>query len=230
MNEFVNAMQRKQKQAEKITEEQRGDGKQARSSRQLSEGSEGGEGEEKLRWRVHLLEKEKLEMTSSHNQEVRGSRTMHLITSTKMSACRLTNTHCVWYQLCKLRAELTRLRSSVERGEAQRVELQYQLTVSQRNEEQVFKLTGKQIMCTFSSMFFFFLFPWFTSIVCVRASSWTPADGPGASEGSGDHPPGQGGGSACTATGDGGTRRSDPELLLRKPATAAAASGNTQWH
>lgn len=73
-----------------------------------------------------------------------------------MSACHLINTHCVWYQLCKLRAELTRLRSSVERGEAQRLELQYQLTVSQRNEEQVFKLTGKQIMCTFSSKFFFF--------------------------------------------------------------------------
>lgn len=95
VNEIVNAMQRKQKQAEKITEEQRGDGKQARSSRQLSEGSEGGEGEEKLRWRVHLLEKEKLELASSHNQEVRSSRTMHVITSPKMSACRLINTHCV---------------------------------------------------------------------------------------------------------------------------------------
>lgn len=86
MNEIVNAMQRKQKRGEKIPEEQRGDGKQARSSRQLSEGSEGGEGEEKLRWRVHLLEKEKLELTSSHNQQVRSSRTMHLTKDVSLSS------------------------------------------------------------------------------------------------------------------------------------------------
>lgn len=73
-------MQQKPKTAEKIKEEQRGDGKQARHSRQLSEGSEGGEGEEKLRWRVHWLEKEKLELTTSHNQEVRSSRAMQVIT------------------------------------------------------------------------------------------------------------------------------------------------------
>ncbi|XP_010778482.1 coiled-coil domain-containing protein 171 [Notothenia coriiceps] len=64
---------------------------------------EGGDWEEKRRRRVHQLEKEKLELTSKHNQEV-----------------------------CGLQAELTRLRCSVEGGEAQREELQYQITVSQR--------------------------------------------------------------------------------------------------
>ncbi|XP_061768947.1 coiled-coil domain-containing protein 171-like isoform X2 [Nerophis ophidion] len=59
------------------------------------------------RRRIHQLEKEKLEMTSAHNQ-----------------------------QLCTLEAELARLRSSVERGEAQRTELQYQLVVSQRDTQQ----------------------------------------------------------------------------------------------
>lgn len=73
MDEIVNVMQQKQKQAEKIKGEQRGDGKEAMSSKKLPQGSEGGEGEEKLRWRVHLLEKEKLELTSRHNQEVRSS-------------------------------------------------------------------------------------------------------------------------------------------------------------
>ncbi|TKS93344.1 Coiled-coil domain-containing protein 171 [Collichthys lucidus] len=61
--------------------------------------SEGVKQSERLRWRLHQLEKERLELTSNHNQE-----------------------------LCRLQAELTRLRASVERGEAQRVELQYQLT------------------------------------------------------------------------------------------------------
>ncbi|XP_054609583.1 coiled-coil domain-containing protein 171-like isoform X2 [Dunckerocampus dactyliophorus] len=55
---------------------------------------------------IHQLEKEKLEMTSTHNQ-----------------------------QLCSLKAELARLRSSVEQGEAQRAELQYQLAVSKRDAE-----------------------------------------------------------------------------------------------
>ncbi|XP_061922911.1 coiled-coil domain-containing protein 171-like isoform X4 [Entelurus aequoreus] len=59
------------------------------------------------RRRIHQLEKEKLEMTSAYNQ-----------------------------QLCTLEAELARLRSSVERGEAQRTELQYQLVVSQRDTQQ----------------------------------------------------------------------------------------------
>lgn len=44
-------------------------------------------------------------------------------------------------QLCRLQAELTRLRSSVERGEAQRVELQYQLTVSRRDADRASELS-----------------------------------------------------------------------------------------
>ncbi len=53
----------------------RGDGggrkeKEARSKRAASEGGEGGEQSRRLRWRVHQLEKEKLELTSGHNQEV----------------------------------------------------------------------------------------------------------------------------------------------------------------
>nr|XP_057924907.1 coiled-coil domain-containing protein 171-like isoform X2 [Doryrhamphus excisus] len=58
------------------------------------------------RRRIHQLEKEKLEMTSTYNQ-----------------------------QLCSLKAELARLRSSVEQGEAQRSELQYQLAVSKRDAQ-----------------------------------------------------------------------------------------------
>ncbi|XP_022622384.1 coiled-coil domain-containing protein 171, partial [Seriola dumerili] len=77
-----------------------------------SEGGDGSEERGRLRRRVNQLEKEKLELTSSHNQE-----------------------------LCRLQAELTRLRSSVERGEAQRVELQYQLTVSQRDADRAAKLS-----------------------------------------------------------------------------------------
>ncbi|XP_036968760.1 coiled-coil domain-containing protein 171 [Acanthopagrus latus] len=90
----------------------RGDGgrraREARSRRAASVGGEGGEESERLRWRANQLEKEKLELTASHNQE-----------------------------LCRLQAELTRLRSTVERGEAQRVELQYELTVSRRDASEL---------------------------------------------------------------------------------------------
>lgn len=48
---------------------------------------------------------------------------------------------CFCPQLCRLQAELTRLRSTAERGEAQRVELQYQLTVSQRDAERACQLS-----------------------------------------------------------------------------------------
>ncbi|XP_061152278.1 coiled-coil domain-containing protein 171-like isoform X1 [Syngnathus typhle] len=58
------------------------------------------------RRRIHQLEKEKLEMMSTHNQ-----------------------------QLCTLETEVTRLRASVEHGEAQRAELEYQLTVSCRDAQ-----------------------------------------------------------------------------------------------
>lgn len=94
LKEIVAAMQQKRSQAgerggraerdgEEDEEEQgkdrsRGDGgrrrreKEARSRRATSEGGEGGEQSGRLRWRVHQLEKEKLELTSSHNQEVRN--------------------------------------------------------------------------------------------------------------------------------------------------------------
>ncbi|KAM3857465.1 coiled-coil domain-containing protein 171 [Diretmus argenteus] len=63
-------------------------------------------GEEMARRRVHQLEKDKLELTSIHNQEV-----------------------------SRLQAQLARLRSDVERGEAQRQTLEYQLVVRRREAE-----------------------------------------------------------------------------------------------
>ncbi|XP_065806347.1 coiled-coil domain-containing protein 171-like isoform X4 [Labrus bergylta] len=89
-----------------------GRGREARSRGAESEGGDGGKPSESVRRRVQRLEREKLELTSSHNQE-----------------------------MCQLQAELTRLRSSVERGEAQRVELQYQLTVSQRDADRTSQLS-----------------------------------------------------------------------------------------
>nr|XP_024656620.1 coiled-coil domain-containing protein 171 isoform X2 [Maylandia zebra] len=80
--------------------------------RVASEGHDGGEDCRRLRWRVNDVEKEKLQLKASHNQEV-----------------------------CRLQAELTRLRCSVERGEAQRVELQYQLTLSRRDAERITELS-----------------------------------------------------------------------------------------
>lgn len=97
LKEIVAAMQQKQSQAgerggragrdgeedeeeeERGKDRSRGDGgrrtgeKGARSRRATSEGGEGGEQSGRLRWRVHQLEKEKLELTSSHNQEVRNT-------------------------------------------------------------------------------------------------------------------------------------------------------------
>nr|XP_015796112.2 coiled-coil domain-containing protein 171 isoform X1 [Nothobranchius furzeri]XP_015796113.2 coiled-coil domain-containing protein 171 isoform X1 [Nothobranchius furzeri]XP_015796114.2 coiled-coil domain-containing protein 171 isoform X1 [Nothobranchius furzeri] len=89
-------------------ERKRGGGKESeRGVRGRRAESEGGEDEwRRLRGRLNQLEKEKLQLTSSFNQEV-----------------------------CGLQAELTRLRSSVERGEAQRAKLQYQLTASRRAAE-----------------------------------------------------------------------------------------------
>ncbi|XP_060887087.1 coiled-coil domain-containing protein 171-like isoform X2 [Labrus mixtus] len=89
-----------------------GRGREARSRGAESEGEDGGKTSECVRRRVQRLEREKLELTSSHNQE-----------------------------MCQLQAELTRLRSSVERGEAQRVELQYQLTLSQRDADTASQLS-----------------------------------------------------------------------------------------
>ncbi|XP_055359646.1 coiled-coil domain-containing protein 171-like isoform X2 [Betta splendens] len=87
--------------------EQDGTGKRA-----SLEGRDRSKEPEGLRRRVNQLEKEKLEQTSRHNQE-----------------------------LSRLEAEMTRLRSSVERGEAQRVELQYQLSVSQRDADRAAELS-----------------------------------------------------------------------------------------
>lgn len=86
INRIVTDMLRKQRRAEKTKEEQRNNGKESRSRRQLSEENERGDEEEKLRWKVHLLEKDKLELTSSHNQEVKSSRTMHVMVSSKNQA------------------------------------------------------------------------------------------------------------------------------------------------
>ncbi|XP_051250965.1 coiled-coil domain-containing protein 171 isoform X2 [Dicentrarchus labrax] len=126
---IISAMQQEEEQAggrggrraerERVEEQRgrdrsRGDGggRSGREARSRRTASEGGEPSERLRWRVNQLEKERLELTSGHNQE-----------------------------LCRLQAELTRLRSSVERGEAQRVELQYQLTVSRRDADRASELS-----------------------------------------------------------------------------------------
>lgn len=84
MNEIIGVMQRKQKQAgegaEKLEEEQGGEEQKVASSRKApAEGGEGGEHLERLKWRVYQLEKDKLELTSSHNQEVRSRRTKQVL-------------------------------------------------------------------------------------------------------------------------------------------------------
>ncbi|XP_034020701.1 coiled-coil domain-containing protein 171 isoform X2 [Thalassophryne amazonica] len=71
-----------------------------------SDGADGSENVMKLRRRVQHLEKEKTDLMSSHNHEV----------------------------FC-LQVELVRLRSAVEQGEAERAELQYQLTASKIDAE-----------------------------------------------------------------------------------------------
>uniref|UniRef100_A0A667WDF3 Uncharacterized protein n=1 Tax=Myripristis murdjan TaxID=586833 RepID=A0A667WDF3_9TELE len=70
-------------------------------------GGEGGGGREvveELRWRVNQLEKDKVELNSAHNQE-----------------------------MCGVLAQLARLRSAVERGEAERQTVELQLAVSRRD-------------------------------------------------------------------------------------------------
>ncbi|KAM4536511.1 uncharacterized protein ccdc171 [Odontesthes bonariensis] len=132
-NKIISVMQHREKQAggrraaRKEGEDEegrgsRGDTERGREKersgggrRAASEGGEGGEETRRLRWRLTQLEKEKLQLTSSHNQEA-----------------------------CRLQAEVTRLRSSVERGEAQRAELQYQLTVSRRDAERVDALSREK--------------------------------------------------------------------------------------
>ncbi|XP_024143480.1 coiled-coil domain-containing protein 171 isoform X1 [Oryzias melastigma] len=94
-------------------DEERGGGARQRGGRRpASEGGEGSEETRRLRWRINQLEKEKVTLTANHNQQV-----------------------------CGLQAELARLRSSLERGEAQRAELQFQLTVSRRDGERAAELS-----------------------------------------------------------------------------------------
>ncbi|XP_069375066.1 coiled-coil domain-containing protein 171 isoform X2 [Paralichthys olivaceus] len=116
LKEIITDMQQKTGEGGESEDEdedgRRGRRRVVRGRRAASEGREWSEETGRLRWRINELEKEKLELTSTHNHE-----------------------------LCRLQAALTRLRSSVERGEAQRVELQYQLTVSQRDAERVAELS-----------------------------------------------------------------------------------------
>lgn len=54
-------------------DEERGGGAKPRGGRRAaSEGGEGSEEARRLRWRINQLEKEKVTLTASHNQEVRG--------------------------------------------------------------------------------------------------------------------------------------------------------------
>ncbi|XP_066527572.1 coiled-coil domain-containing protein 171-like [Hoplias malabaricus] len=65
-----------------------------------------GEREEELRWRINQLEKDKLELSSKYNQEVSG------------------------YE-----AQLARLRALLERGEAHRQTLEYEVAVARRDAD-----------------------------------------------------------------------------------------------
>ncbi|XP_053500282.1 coiled-coil domain-containing protein 171-like isoform X2 [Ictalurus furcatus] len=71
---------------------------------QLQTEGRGCDKEEELRWRINQLEKDKLELSSKYNQEVSG------------------------YQ-----AQLTRCRALLEKGEAQRQTLEYELAVVKRD-------------------------------------------------------------------------------------------------
>ncbi|XDV46705.1 hypothetical protein PO909_014542 [Leuciscus waleckii] len=66
--------------------------------------------EEELRWRINQLQKDKLEFSSKHNEEV-----------------------------SRYEARAARLRALVERGEAQRQNLEYELTVVKRDTEELRK-------------------------------------------------------------------------------------------
>ncbi|XP_037541976.1 coiled-coil domain-containing protein 171 [Nematolebias whitei] len=105
-------MSQKQKGGADRKQEEKPGGGRSRGDPGRRAAAEGGEESRRLRWRINQLEKEKLKLRSSYNQEV-----------------------------CHLQAELTRLRASVEQGEAQRAELQYQLTASRRDGERVVELS-----------------------------------------------------------------------------------------
>ncbi|XP_023997292.1 uncharacterized protein, partial [Salvelinus sp. IW2-2015] len=63
----------------------------------------GPRGPEELRWRINQLERDKLELTSKHNEQVSS-----------------------------LEGQVTRLRAAVERGEAQRQTLEYDMAVTRK--------------------------------------------------------------------------------------------------
>ncbi|XP_056156773.1 coiled-coil domain-containing protein 171-like [Lampris incognitus] len=84
----------------------------ARGRRREEGKGEGREESDRLRWRIQQLERDKLELTSLHNQETAA-----------------------------VQSQLARLRADVERGEAERQTLEYQLVLSRREVDQVAALT-----------------------------------------------------------------------------------------
>ncbi|XP_027894499.1 LOW QUALITY PROTEIN: coiled-coil domain-containing protein 171 [Xiphophorus couchianus] len=82
-----------------------------RARRSSSEGREISQESRELRWRLNQLEKENLKLSVRHNQEV-----------------------------CFLQAEVARFRSFMERGEAQRMKLQFLLAASRRESNRVAEL------------------------------------------------------------------------------------------
>ncbi|KAM4611657.1 coiled-coil domain-containing protein 171 [Polymixia lowei] len=95
LKEIIMALQEREEQG----------GERGRSRGGIEEG-EGREESKGLRWRVHQLEKDKLELTSLHNQEI-----------------------------SRLHSQLARLRCDVERGEAQTQTLEYQLALTRREAD-----------------------------------------------------------------------------------------------
>lgn len=108
MNEIITVMQQKEKQAgegaEKFEEEQKVASSRSAPSGVPSEGGEGGEHMERLKLRVYQLEKDKLELNSSHNQEVRSRGTKQVLrgitspnvhnTSSTLSLCDVSCVGC----------------------------------------------------------------------------------------------------------------------------------------
>ncbi|CAL9694791.1 unnamed protein product [Knipowitschia caucasica] len=81
-------------------------GGERKEKRVHSKGDSAEDQSRELRWRMNRLENDKLQLTSQHNQQV-----------------------------CALEAEAARLRAAVERGEAEREELHFQITVCLREKE-----------------------------------------------------------------------------------------------
>ncbi|XP_054863442.1 coiled-coil domain-containing protein 171-like isoform X1 [Amphiprion ocellaris] len=91
----------------KQKEKQTGGKKRGKEEEERGRGrKDEGDESRRLRWKINELEKEKLQLTTEHNQEI-----------------------------CRLQAASTRLRSAVELSEAQGAELQYQLTTSRRENQ-----------------------------------------------------------------------------------------------